>query len=191
VARAALGGAPDPAPHSHVSIGERSLFRSTLTGAPGLWILAPKEEAAALRTSLLDAGAAEASGEDVKTVRVENRVPELGSDFFDSNIPHETQQLGIVSFTKGCYTGQEIVERVRSQGRVNRLLTPIEVDAPAVAPDSAVAYEGREVGRATSLLLSPQSGKLAGFAILRREAAQSGAEITVGGAPGRSLPWPD
>ena len=190
IARATLGGAPPESRHSHISIGESTVYRSTLTGAPGLWVGLPRERAADLCQRLLSAGAVEVSADDQKTIRVENRTPEFGVDFFDSNIPHETQRLDIVSFTKGCYTGQEIVERVRSQGRVNRLLTPIEIDAEAVPENGTVTIEGRNVGQATSLVFSPRSGKVAGFAIVRREAAEPGAELTVGGAPGRAVAWP-
>jgi aminomethyltransferase len=127
----------------------------------------------------------------VRTVRVENRQAEFDADYFDSNIPHETQQLAIVSFTKGCYTGQEIVERVRSQGRVNRLLVPIEVDADALPENPDVLLGEKVVGQATSLVVSPRSGKVAGFAILRREAADPGAPLLVGGMTARALAWPE
>jgi folate-binding protein YgfZ len=187
VLKASLGGAPDVAPHSHISIGEASIYRSTLSGSPGFWIGGPAE----VRDKLVAAGAVVCTEDDLEVARVENRVPALDADYFDSNIPHETQQLQIVSFTKGCYTGQEIVERVRSQGRVNRLLCPIEIDAEAPPHDDAVSFGDKEVGKATSLVVSPQSGKIAGFAILRREAAETGAAITVGGSPGRVLAWTD
>jgi tRNA-modifying protein YgfZ len=191
VVKAALGGAPPKALHAHISVGEIALFRSTLTGGPGLWICTPRERAVEISRSLLAGSAVAVSPHDILTVRVENRVPELGIDFFDSNIPHETQQLQIVSFTKGCYTGQEIVERVRSQGRVNRLLTPIEIEAVSVPESAAAVFQGKGVGQATSLVFSPRTGKVLGFAILRREAAPPGTPITVGGAPGRTLGWTD
>ena len=191
VARAALGGAPPQEPHGHATIGELSLFRSTLTGSPGLWISAPRERGAEVRRALLGAGAVEVSQDDVRAMRVENRRAEFDADYFDSNIPHETQQLAIVSFTKGCYTGQEIVERVRSQGRVNRLLAPIEVDADALPETSDVLLEEKVVGKATSLVVAPGKGKVAGFAILRREAVEPGAALLVGGVPARALAWPE
>ncbi|MEZ5393649.1 MAG: glycine cleavage T C-terminal barrel domain-containing protein [Bryobacterales bacterium] len=123
-------------------------------------------------------------------MRAENRRPEFDVDYFDSNIPHETQQLHLISFTKGCYTGQEIVERVRSQGRVNRLLTPIEADLDTVPAEKDVLLDGRVVGQATSLAVSPRTGKLAGFAVLRREATEPDATISIGGRPARTLDWP-
>lgn len=187
VVKAALGGAPDFRPHSHVSIGELSIYRSTLSGSPGFWVTGPAE----VRDQLLAGGAIGVPREALEVVRVENRVPAFDLDYFDTNIPHETQQLQIVSFTKGCYTGQEIVERVRSQGRVNRLLCPIEIDAQSIPQSASVTFGGKEVGRATSLVVSPRTGAVAGFAILRREAAEPGAAITVGAAAGRVRGWAD
>ena len=184
---AALGLAPGAAPHSHLSVGDASVHRSTLSGSPGFWIAGPGD----VREKLLEAGAAACTHDDLEVVRVENRVPAFDFDYFDTNIPHETDQLQIVSFTKGCYTGQEIVERVRSQGRVNRLLRPIEIDAETAPEDPAVTVNGKEVGKATSLVVSPRAGAVAGFAILRREAAETGSAIAVGGAPGRVLGWTD
>ncbi len=185
VVRSALGGAPAEAPHSHVTIGGASIYRSSLCGSPGLWIGGPAE----LRQELLVAGAVAVSGQDLTTLRVENRIPALDLDYFDTNIPHETEQLQIVSFTKGCYTGQEIVERVRSQGKVNRLLRPIEIDAATPPADDGVTFAGKPAGQATSLVVSPRSGKVGGFALLRREAAERGATLTVGGEPARALDW--
>ena len=71
------------------------------------------------------------------------------------------------------------------------LLGSVEVAASAVPGDAAVQFEGKTVGQATSLVLSPRSGKVAGFAILRREAVESVDKISVGGAPARVLSWTD
>ena len=185
--KSAIGGAPEIAPHSHMAVGETAVYRSTLSGLPGFWVMGSRE----VKERLLAAGAVEIGENDLETVRVENRAPALDADYFDTNIPHETQQLQIVSFTKGCYTGQEIVERVRSQGRVNKLLCPIEVEAADAPEEAAVRFGGKEVGRATSLVVSPRTGKVCGFAILRREAAEPSSAIAVGEAEGRVLGWTD
>jgi aminomethyltransferase len=178
------------AEHAHSQSGETRLFRSALSGASGFWLTAPAAESAALRSALESGGAVPASHDDFDLLRVENKIPLFGVDYFNSNIPHETQQLAFVSFTKGCYVGQEIVERVRAQGRVNRLLTPLEIDAPQPPADPQVLFDSRPVGQATSLRRSPEGGRVVGFALLRREALQPGAGLTVGGAPARTCTWP-
>ena len=70
-------------------------------------------------------------------MRLEHGKPRYGEDIFDTTLPQETQQIHAVNFAKGCYIGQEIVERIRSRGHVNRLLVKLEVegDAPFAGRD--------------------------------------------------------
>ena len=179
------GKLPEPAPHSHSTRGDVRLFRSSLSGQPGLWILVERAQKAELITNLEAAGAPAATEEDYRVVRVENQVPRCGSDF-DNLVPHETQQLHALSFTKGCYLGQEIVERVRSRGKVNRLLVGLELEGDAVpAEGSPIIVEDKEVGRLTSPAFSPRLNRVVGFAVLRREAASPGTQVQVGGLPGQ------
>lgn len=165
-------------------------YPSALTGLPGYWIEVPKSAEGELREKLSAAGIARAEAADWETVRVENRIPVHGKDYGEANIPHETQLLNVVSFNKGCYVGQEIVERVNSQGQVNRLLTPVEIEVAAVPATSELRLAGRVVGQLTSAVLSPQSGQVVGFAIVRREALAPDAELSVGGEIAHTPPWP-
>lgn len=171
-----------------VELGIGKAYPSPLTG--GLWIEADKALENDLHAELAAAGIAKAEAADWETMRVERRIPVHGKDYGEANIPHETQLLDIVSFSKGCYVGQEIVERVKSQGQVNRLLTPVEVEANEI-PDSAEIQMGdRVVGKLTSAVVSPQTGQVVGFAIVRREALVAGAELTVGGKIAHTPPLP-
>lgn len=172
--------------HAHLESGGVLIARGSLTGAPGFRLITATGRKESLAADLERAGAAAAEAEDFRVVRVENQVPRFGEDFSDATLPHETQRLEAVSFTKGCYLGQEIVERVRSRGQVNRLLTGLEIDASiAPAAQSAVLFEGREVGRISSPVYSPYFEKILAFGILRRQAAAEGSEITVEGLRGR------
>lgn len=140
------------------------------------------------RRTVIDAleaqGASAASENAWEAHRVQSGVPRFGVDFGPENIPHETQQLQAVSFTKGCYTGQEIVERVRSRGRVQRLLVGVALESSALPADLTVRVGGKPVGTLTSPTpgISP-SAKACGFAIVRREAAVPGTAVEVGGTP--------
>lgn len=165
-------------------------YPSALTGLGGCWIEAPKAEAEALRARLGNAGLTKAEPTDWETVRVENRVPMHGKDYGEANIPHETQLLDLFSFNKGCYVGQEIVERVQSQGQVNRLLTPVEIETGKVPENIEIRLGERVVGELTSAVVSPQTGKVAGFAVVRREALAAGAQLSVGGKIAHTPPWP-
>ena len=176
---------PEAAPHSHSTCGDVRLLRSSLSGQPGLWILVEPAQKAELITSLQAAGAPAATEEDYRVVRVENQVPRCGSDF-DNHLPHETQQLHALSFTKGCYLGQEIVERVRSRGQVNRKLVGLELEGDAVPTEgSPVIVEDKEVGRLTSPAFSPRLGCVVGFAVLRRKAASPETHVEVSGVQGQ------
>ncbi len=170
------------------ALGAARVLPSSLTGEGGAWIETSPAERQDLIAKLEAAGAVAADAGDVEAVRVENRIPRYGADYTESNIPHETQLLDIVSFTKGCYIGQEIVERVRSLGKVNRLLVPVEVEAGAIPGDLTARLGEKAVGALTSPVVSPSSGKVLGFAVLRREAVETG-QLTVGGEPARALPW--
>ncbi len=162
------------------------IVRNSLTGEPGLRLVAPATSSAGLAERIESAGGVAAAAEDFRVVRVENQVPRFGEDFFDTNLPQETQRLEAVSFTKGCYIGQEIVERVRSRGQVNRLLAGVELETDtAPAAGSAVMFENEEVGRLTSPVYSPKLRRVVGFSILRRQAATAGSTITVQGVRGR------
>jgi folate-binding protein YgfZ len=96
-------------------------------------------------------GAIMASAEWAETARIMNFIPKYGVDFNDHTLPHETQLMQAVHFQKGCYIGQEIVERVRSRGHVNKLLTGFSYQA-GKAPEltaevtSAVATDGTVYG---------------------------------------------
>jgi glycine cleavage system aminomethyltransferase T len=85
-----------------------------------------------------------------------------------------------VSFTKGCYLGQEVVERIRSRGHVNRKLTGLLLDTTvAPAPGAAVRAEGREVGRVTSAVRSPALGRAIALAYLNKDFWTPGIKVEV------------
>ena len=176
---------PAEAPSSHVASEGLHTFRSTLTGQPGLWIEAPLDRRDEIAARLQSAGVVPASPEDFQTVRVENKIPLFGQDYSDRNIPHETGLLHFVSFSKGCYVGQEIVERVRSLGQVNRLLTPLALDRGELPSTEEIQVEGKTVGTLTSPVLSPRHGDVRGFSLLRRETTAPETALTVEGCQAR------
>jgi tRNA-modifying protein YgfZ len=88
--------------------------------------------------------------------------------------------LNALSFTKGCYPGQEIVERARSRGHVNWKLVGVAVDAAASpAPGDRIQSEGREVGEVTSACFSPWLDRPIALAYVRREVSQPGTRLTL------------
>jgi aminomethyltransferase len=128
----------------------------SVTGQPGSRLYCAPADYATLAASLEAAGAVSATAEDARIVRIENGKPRYGDDIRDTSLPQETQQMHAVSFTKGCYLGQEIVERIRAQGHVNRKLTRVEIDGSEPPPPGTKLDEGE----VTSAVYSPEFGKV-------------------------------
>jgi folate-binding protein YgfZ len=171
---------------SWTSWGNWVVARISATGAPGFRIFTPSDDRAQLIARLQSANIVAADAEAVKIVRLENGKPRYGEDITEAHLPQETQQMHALHFSKGCYLGQEIVERVRSRGHVNRLLMPLRISAQeAPAPGSKVVVQGKEIGEITSSAYSPALGCVVSLAYVRAEHARADVAVDVGGAPGQ------
>jgi tRNA-modifying protein YgfZ len=156
----------------------------SFTGAPGLRFFAPTDEKPRLIDLFQNASAPEANAADARLVRLEHFKPRYGEDIFESTLSQETQQAHAVNFSKGCYIGQEIVERVRSRGLVHRLLAGVEIDSSEVPePETRLFHGDQNIGKMTSAAFSPALGKVGGLAYMRRELAEPGTALTVNGQP--------
>jgi folate-binding protein YgfZ len=116
--------------------------------------------------------------------RLAQGIPWFGYDFGEKQIPHEAGlQDSHISYTKGCYTGQEIVERVRSRGQVNRrrVLLRFAENAPVPAAGAAVAHNGADAGHITRAARSHYPAAVLAMAYLRKEAAAQGTTVTCAG----------
>jgi folate-binding protein YgfZ len=181
-ARAIAGAADLPArEHSHrpAEIDGRPV-RLIATDL-GVDILCDAADTEAIATVLAAAGAEPIDETRAEVLRVERGRPRYGVDLDDSVIP---QEAGLndraVSFTKGCYVGQETVARLYYKGKPNRHLRGIRLPSPALA-GTPLTLEGREVGRLGSAVVSPRLGPI-GLALVRREAPpgtalDDGAEV--------------
>jgi folate-binding protein YgfZ len=183
LAMAARIGVPIPEkPWTHTAWNEMTVANVSFTGAPGLRFFAPADGRPRLIELLQNAGAGEAGLDAARIVRLEHFKPRFGEDIFNTTLSHETQQMHAVNFNKGCYIGQEIVERVRSRGLVHRLLAGVEIDSTEVpAPDTRLLHGAEDIGKMTSAAFSPALGKVVGLAYMRRELAEPGTSLTVNG----------
>jgi len=128
--------------------------------------------------ALRDAGAVPVSEAAVECLRIERGRPRYGIDLDDTVIPQEAGlNARAVSFTKGCYVGQETVARLHYRGKPNRALRGLALSAPAHTGD-ALRLGERTVGRLGSVAVSPRFGPIA-LALVRRE-AENGAQVSVG-----------
>src|SRR5690606_14913390 len=111
--------------------------------------------------------------------RIEAGIPEWGVEMDDETIPQEANPdtLGAISFSKGCYTGQEVVARIHFRGHVNRHLRRLHSDV-ALTPGAVIEdADGKEVGTVRSSVQSPRQGALA-IGMVRRE-VQPGSDVFV------------
>jgi len=144
----------------------------------GVDLMTAREGADALRGALLEAGAHGIGDDAAEVLRVELGIPRHGVDMGSDNLPGEAGIVErAVSFTKGCYVGQEPVARMHHRGRPNRRLRGLKMSA-AVSPGESVMSADREVGRLTTSVTSPRLGPI-GLAILRRE-VEEGDQLVVG-----------
>ncbi len=146
-----------------------------------LW-LAP-EQVSVLRGALTQAGAKPVSSAAQELLRIAAGVPRYGQDIRERDLPQETSQERALHFSKGCYVGQEIVERIRSRGAVHRKFTGFEVAGTLPAPVTKVQAEGKDVGEITSVASLPAAGGERSVAIgyIRREFAP-GKQVQAGDA---------
>lgn len=163
-------------PFSHLSLAFETsrlmIVRTPEISAECYDVICPASIADALRTALLNAGV-ELAGSDLWTVlRIEAGRPEWGADMDDTTLPQEAllDELGAISFTKGCYIGQEVVARIHFRGHVNKLLRKLRFVTSALPKRGAAVVDdtGAVVGDVRSIAVSPKCGGVA-LGMIRRE----------------------
>jgi folate-binding protein YgfZ len=155
----------------------------------GVDILCDAEDTEAVRAALEDAGATGVSEAATEILRVERGRPRYGVDLDDSTIPQEAGlNARAVSFTKGCYVGQETVARLFYRGKPNRHLRGLRLSEPAEV-GTELQLGDRVVGRLSSSVVSPEHGPIA-LALVRREAAVGETVDVAGGATAEVVELP-
>jgi folate-binding protein YgfZ len=147
-------------------LGKHYEFWLPTAGLQKLW--------ACLRTG----GATAVGGSALEAFRIAEGIPAYGIDIGERDLPQETSQLRAIHFAKGCYLGQEIVERIRSRGNVHRHLRPLELQGPAPAGGTELTLEiGTPAGEITSAAELPLAAGKRVFALgkIRSEAEERGA----------------
>jgi folate-binding protein YgfZ len=129
------------------------------------------------KDSAIDAlGLTPATEEDLEIYRVEQFHPEFGQDFNTSTLPQETGLVYALHFNKGCYIGQEIVERIRSRGHVNKILVGLKsADGEVLPVGATVQFNAEEIGQVTS------SANASAIAMIRVVASKPGTAVAVEG----------
>jgi len=195
---AAAGSCPELPPES--AAGLRIAGSEVLAAAFGwsgerafqLFVPRAEEErvAAALDAAAAACGAARAGPDALEVLRVEAGIPAAGRELGEDVLPAEARLLErAVSFSKGCYTGQEVVARMESRGRVGHLLVGLAFEGALPAPGASLRAGDSRVGAVTSVVRSPSAGAI-GLGFVRRGHEPPGTRLGVDSALARVVALP-
>jgi folate-binding protein YgfZ len=176
------------------ALGEIYLANQPRVGSTGYDLFVPADSLGTVAERLrpvVEAGGGRSCGwQALEVARIEAGIPRFGADMDEKTLP---QECGIesraVSYSKGCYIGQEVLNRIHTQGHVNRQLRLLRLPegmAPLPVKGDKLFHEGKEVGHVTSVAAAP-SGRKTALGYVRREAIEAKAELVLQTAAGQ---WP-
>jgi folate-binding protein YgfZ len=176
--------------HTQFELGESpvSLVRISQLGVPGFCVYLERARVDVLMSALTDAGAAVVPQDAITAARIEAGYPVFGVDMTDDTIPLEAGiESRAISFTKGCYVGQEVIIRVlhRGHGRVAKKLVTLRINGQRPEREAKLFAGEREIGTVTSAADSPRSGTIA-LAYVHRDFLAPGTELEVETSSGRA-----
>lgn len=164
-------------------------------GRPGFTVIGRVDDLDQVRTAIEEAGRSlglvPVSPEAFDALRIEAGTPESAREVTDKNLPQElARDSRAISFTKGCYLGQETVARLDALGHVNRLIRGlvIEADAPPPPPGSQLLAGEKEVGRITSSAVSERTGRPIALGFVRTSHVPPGSSVVVRTEAGDEFP---
>lgn len=161
---------------------QTTIIRDTHTGEDGFDIFIKVEDASRVRQSLIDAGAQSVSNETLELLRIEAGIPRYGADMNHETVVLETGLDEAVSYTKGCYIGQEIIARIHYRGHVARRLAGVLLDEAVEVPAGSKvmhADDGKEIGRTMSATVSPRLNRAIALSHIRYAYLAAGTEAKV------------
>jgi folate-binding protein YgfZ len=155
------------------------------TGEEGVHLLAPSAIGPALWSSLLEAGrplgGLPVGAQALESLRIEAAVPKFGAELGPTRFPAEANIEQAISYTKGCYLGQETTMRIHTQGAVNRKLVGLVLDGPALPEPGATLFaDGQKVGVVTSALDSPTLKRKIALGYAHKGFFDLGTALTLG-----------
>ncbi len=177
----ALGAPVRDAAFGNEQWGSRLVARANITGLDGFRIFVPAEESSELAAQLGNVGVPAADEDVFRTVRLETGKPIYGEDITERFLAQETNQVHALHLQKGCYLGQEIVERVRSRGLIRRVLMPLHMGSKELpAPGTKFQIDGKSVAQIMSAAYSPAFGQVVALAYVHIEHATPGTVLQLG-----------
>jgi aminomethyltransferase len=158
-----------------------TVMRATHTGEDGFDLFVDSDHMAKLRDGMTHAGAQLVNEETFETLRIEAGIPRYGIDMDETNVVTETNLDDAVSFTKGCYVGQEIIVRIKHRGHVAKKLTGIILENPTPAPRNGAitSADEKEIGRVTSSAFSPKLNRAVALGYVKYDYLAPGTAVKI------------
>ena len=158
-----------------------TLIRATHTAEDGFDLFVNRDDSAAMRDALKHAGARSVGEDTFETLRIEAGIPRYGIDMDETNVVTETNLDDAVSFTKGCYVGQEIIVRIKHRGHVAKKLTGLVLNdaSPAARSANVLSADGKEIGRVTSSTFSPKLDCAIALGYLKYDYLDPGTRVKI------------
>lgn len=158
-----------------------TILRATHTGEDGFDLIIDSSQKAELMEALENAGAQPIGEDTFEILRVEAGIARFGVDMDETNVVPETNLDDAVSYTKGCYVGQEIIVRIKHRGHPAKKLTGLRFETDQQVEPGAIirSTENQEIGRVTSAVISPRLGSI-GLGYVRYEYLAEGTHVVVG-----------
>lgn len=185
----AAAGAPSLEPWRFIEAGGSLVGNLPRNGGPAASILVPRNSLDSTVAAMLAKapGARSVDAETLETIRVENGIARVGVDTTDKTIALEARLNRAISFNKGCYLGQETIERATARGGLKKRMFGLKFNTADVPPSGAIlTLDGKEVGRVSSALRSPRLGAI-GLAILHHSAWTPGTQLRAGEGGGAAI----
>ena len=158
-----------------------TILRASHTGEDGFDIIIDSSRKVELQQAFEDAGAQPVGEDTFEILRVEAGIARFGLDMDETNVVPETNLDDAVSYTKGCYVGQEIIVRIKHRGHPAKKLTGLRFETDQqIGPGAIIlSQENQEIGRVTSAVISPRLGSI-GLGYVRYEHLSEGTHVVVG-----------
>ncbi len=188
VVRAAVGDDATPVERETISNvklasgAEGTVIRATHTAEDGFDLFVDASEAQVLLESLTESGGQSVGPDVLETLRIEGGIPRYGVDMDETNVVTETNLDEAVSFSKGCYIGQEIIARIKYRGHVAKKLTGLTFESEVAVENAAkiLSSDDKEIGRVTSITFSPRLDRTIALGYVKYDYLSPGTSVKVG-----------
>ena len=153
------------------------VYRSDFLGPPSFDIVIDAEHRDSLFSILTDVGATPAGPDVIEALRVQRGIPAFGKELTEDYNPHEANLVHHVSFSKGCYIGQEVIARLQTYKKVSKYLVALRWDGDGPAPGSFLTHDGKRIGIVTSVARLPHTGANVGLGYVRKQFVDDGTTV--------------